>query len=112
MSIPPSDDDRAERMVRDPDRYYADARERADDQVRRAVRPAPGRGRRKLYSRPTPGVVQLSARAVDEQDLDWLVEKLRACGFQVWLDNQGKTVEHDDGILCRYMTVKVTEDKA
>lgn len=110
MPVEPPADDRAERMVRDPDRYYADARERADDQVQRATRPA--RSRRKFYARPTPGVVHMSARAVTEADLDRLINLMRASGLQVWLDGNRETYRHDDGVYCRYLSVRVPEGDA
>jgi hypothetical protein len=40
-------DDRSERMIRDPDRYFAEARERAEQEVKReAERETPRSGRR------------------------------------------------------------------
>jgi hypothetical protein len=39
-------DDRSERMIRDPKRYFAEARERAEEEVKREVEqrtPKPGR---------------------------------------------------------------------
>ena len=40
-------DDRSERMIRDPERYFAEARERAEREVRREVeRETPGRAGR------------------------------------------------------------------
>lgn len=40
-------DDRPERMARDPDRYFADARERAEQEVMRQARRLFGAWRRK-----------------------------------------------------------------
>lgn len=112
MPIPPSDDDRAERMTSNPRRYFADARERADEQVQRTLRPAPARGRKKFYARPTIGIVHMSARAVTETDLDRLIDRMRVLGFRVWMDGNGRTYEHGDGIYCRYLSVEVPEDEA
>jgi hypothetical protein len=111
VPIEPPEDDRAERMVADPSRYFPDAWERTEAEVvaERTARPASGRFRRKRYPRPTPGVVQLSARGVSMQDLERLLERMKAGGFQVW-PGYPKTHEHDDGVLCVYFSVEVPED--
>lgn len=112
MSTPiePSDDDRAERMTADPNRYFPDAWERTEAEViaERAARPASGRFGRKKYPRPTPGVVQLSARGVTQDDLDWLLNQMQARGFQVW-PGTPKTHKHNDGVLCRYFSIQISE---
>lgn len=109
MPIEPPADDRAERMAANPRGYFADARQRAEAAV---ARPTSGRNRRKAYPRPTPGVVRASARAVVQEDLDRLIDRMRACGFTVRLDNGGKAVTHDDRTLCLYFSVEVPEDGA
>jgi hypothetical protein len=39
-------DDRSERMIRDPERYFAEARERAEEELRREAERRPRSGRR------------------------------------------------------------------
>lgn len=109
MPIEPPPDDRGERMVADPRRYFDEARERAAGRgPEPTVRPA-GRARWKKYSKPVPGVVQVQATGCSDDDIQRLVERMRADGYRIYLANP-RLYEHQGGTVCRYYSVAVEED--
>lgn len=109
MSMPasPSPDDRAERMVEDPKRYFADARHAEADVV---ARPPRRQFRRQRYDRPAPGVVQLRLTASCDEDIQAAVERIEAAGLRLW-QAKDRLYEHEGGAVCRYYSTNLREQK-
>lgn len=106
MPVEPSPDDRAERMVRDPQGYFADARERAEVEV--AARPLRRHAWQQRYDRPAPGVVQVRLTASSDDDIQEAVERIRAAGVRLW-QAKDRLYEHDGGAVCRYYSTNLRE---
>jgi hypothetical protein len=114
MPIEPTPDDRADAMAADPRRYFDAAWERTEREVlaERSARP-PRRGhfREQRYAKPAPGVVQLRVTASSDDDIQRFLARLAEAGIRVWSANQ-KLYRHDDGAVCRYVSVAPEEGTA
>lgn len=106
MPASSSPDDRAERMVADAKRYFADARQRAEAEI--AARPPRRQFRRQRYDRPAPGVVQLRLTASSDEDIQALIARLADAGVRLW-QAKDKLYRHDDGAVCRYYSTDLRE---